>query len=127
MALQNWIAKITGTMPKESPQEAELRGLLADAEGARKNHQLDAALEIYQNGLAVARNANYLQGQEVFLSQIGAVQVERGDLAAAKSTFDEALEVANRTNEPVRRARALLNLGVYAMAANDLPTSQRYL
>ncbi|HVO41980.1 MAG TPA: tetratricopeptide repeat protein [Aggregatilineales bacterium] len=127
MALRNLIAKITGTMPKEAPQEAELRALLASGDEARRNHQPDVALETYQRGLEMARNANYLQGQDVFLSQIGALQVERGDLEAAKAAFDEVLEVVNRMNEPLRRARAVLNLGVFSLTGGDLAAARRYL
>src|SRR5258706_3097627 len=78
MGLRDLLSKFTGTTPQASPQEAELRRVLAAADAARHNHQPEHALEFYQEGLSQAQNEGYLQGQEDFLGQMGSLQTELG-------------------------------------------------
>src|SRR5689334_5809977 len=127
MALRNLLSKITGAPPQMSPYETELRRLSDAGDAARRNREPDQALEYYKQGLALAQNEGSLQGQEVFLGQIGALHAEQERFELAEPALTEALELANRTNEPVRRARALLNLGAYHLTRGNLAQAQRYL
>src|ERR1041385_4018105 len=128
MGLRNLLSRITGAAPQQtSPLDAELRRLSDAGDAARRNRQPDEALTFYQQGLTLAKNEGSLQGQEVFLGQIGALHAEQEHFDLAEPALTEALELANQTNEPVRRARALLNLGAYHLTRDNVAQAQRYL
>src|SRR5439155_19759063 len=114
MAWREFVARVLGTgRIRPIPQEAELRRLSQEGDEARRNRQPDRALEIYQQGLTLAQSLGFLQGQEVFLGQIGALHAEQGRFDLAEQALNDALAIANRIGEGVRKARALLNLGAY--------------
>ncbi len=127
MGLRGLFARLTGNTEAAIPQEAELRRLRAAGDEARRNRQPDQALEIYQQGLSLAQSIGFLQGQEVFWGQIGTLYTEQGRFDLAEQALDEALAIANRIGEAVRKARALLNLGAYNLTRGDLQRAKQYL
>lgn len=126
-SLRELLEKFTGTRVKPNPLDAELRRLSAIGDEARRNRQYDIALQTYQEGLTTARDGGYIQGQEVFLGQIGALYTEQRLFDQAAQALSEALRLAEQSGEAIRKARALLNFGAYNLVRGDLPTAQRYL
>src|SRR5436853_5702954 len=90
--------------PKATPHEAELKRLSEAGDEARRNRQPERALELYQQGLELAQSDGFLQGQEAFLGQMGALYSEQGRYELAEQVLNDALAIANRTGEAVRRA-----------------------
>ncbi|MCC7446804.1 MAG: tetratricopeptide repeat protein [Anaerolineae bacterium] len=127
MGLRGLFARLMGNTEAAIPQEAELRRLRAAGDEARRNQQPDRALEMYQQGLSLAQSIGFLQGQEVFLGQLGSLYTEQGRFDLAEQTLNEALAIANRIGEAVRKARALLNLGAYNLTRGDLQRAKQYL
>src|SRR5688572_21270876 len=127
MSLRDLLSRFTGNERRLSPQEAELRRLSDAGDEARRNRQLEQALDHYKQGLALAQSSGFLQGQEVFLGQIGSLYTEQGSYDLAEQALNDALAIANRVGEAIRRARALLNLGAYSLVRGDLQQAQKYL
>src|SRR5450432_1179213 len=127
MGIRNLLSRITGAAPKMAPYEAELRRLSEAGDAARRTRQPELALEFYQQGLELSQHEGYLQGQEIFLGQIGALHADQGRFELAESSLNEAVTLANRTGEPVRQARGMLNLGAYNILRGDLAKAQPYL
>lgn len=127
MSLRQIFTRFTGTGTRVSPEEAELRRLSQAGDEARRNHEPDRALQLYQEGLAHSRSANFQQGQEVFLGLIGALHTEQGHYEEAKQALEEALTLATQSGQGHRRARAVLNMGAYYLSSGDLPTAQKSL
>src|SRR5258708_17055430 len=99
MGWRDLISKLPGAEPQISAQETELKRLSSEGDEARRQRQPERALELYEQGLELAKNEGYLQGQEIFLGQIGALHTEQGHLDLAEQTLVEAIAIANRTGE----------------------------
>lgn len=109
MQLRELVARLFGgAQPTATPQEAALRQILNEAEALRRARQPEQALARYREGLEQARAEALTHVQEVFLGQIGALYTEWGKFEEAEAAFQEALEIAKRSESPFRQARALL-------------------
>src|SRR5882672_2807750 len=112
MGMRGIFSRLSGGT-RATPQEAELKRLSEAGDEARRNRQHDVALQMYQQGLTLAQSTGFLQGQEAFLGQLGALYTEQERFDLAEQMLNDALAIATRTGEAVRRARALINLGAY--------------
>ncbi|HRE48001.1 MAG TPA: tetratricopeptide repeat protein [Aggregatilineales bacterium] len=110
-----------------SPQDAELQRHLHHGDDARRQQHFDKALELYHEGLTLARRYDKPFAQSAFLGQIGALHTARKAYEQAEEAFAEAKALAERSNDPSLMARALLNQGAFALRRGDLPQAHKLL
>jgi tetratricopeptide (TPR) repeat protein len=125
--MQQWWGRLTRKQKPLSPAEAALHRLSESGDTARREGRLDDALNIYNEGLAEALRQGSASGEDVFHGLIGALQTERGYYEAAEAALEASVAAAERTGDPVRRARSLGNLGAHYMQRDLLNKAQNIL
>jgi len=92
-----------------------LRGMVAQA-----RDRLDDAARAYADALEAARAGHDLHGAAIYAANLGAVERERGELAAALPPSEAAARDLGRIGKRVERAGALFNLGNLLLSLGDL-------
>jgi tetratricopeptide (TPR) repeat protein len=113
MTLPNLFSRWLRRPPPLSPEEAELRRYDEKVGVARREGATAVALAAAQEGLAAARRHGSLIGEESFLGLCGMIETENGQYEAGETYLQEAITTAEKTNEKVRVARAMGNLGAH--------------
>src|SRR5258708_38162852 len=103
MGWRDLISKLPGAEPQISAQETELKRLSSEGDEARRQRQPARALELYEQGLELAKNEGYLQGQEIFLGQLGALHTEQRHHDLAHQTLGVGMTTVNRTDAHIPR------------------------
>src|SRR5208283_1454472 len=78
------------------------------------------ALAAMDEGQRTNATAGHLQGVAVALINKGAVLGEQGDLAAARQSFAQGLEIARTVGAENTALRALINLAKVSVAEGEL-------
>lgn len=88
--------------------------------------QPDTALFYSQQGLKLARNAGFIEGEIIGLDQTASIFNIIGNYPRALHYFLEALQKAEASNNRRRNAISMLNIGSVYYYQGDYPTAIRY-
>jgi predicted ATPase len=97
-------------------------GNLADTQGVH-----EAALDYYNESLAIYRELGDRRGAARPLNGLGLVAWSQGDFVSARSFLEESLAIKRELTNPSSISIALNNLGLVAHAQGDYTTARAYL
>ncbi len=111
---------------ENDPVQQQINLLLKTGADAQERGDLDAALETYRHGLSLARLHGLSQFEQVFLNSLGAIYAEQKRFDEAEQHFHDALQLANRLQQPVLVARSQNNMGELFAAQKEWAQAQQY-
>lgn len=80
----------------------------------RDEHKLEAAAELYEEAVALARNTGDATALAQRLRHVGDIAIERGDLARAEQCYNEASDLFDEAEiDPLDRANFLRSMALF--------------
>nr|MBA2313000.1 tetratricopeptide repeat protein [Actinomycetota bacterium] len=118
-----WLMKASVAAPDGSLVKTKiLRGLTAILQMQGDNK---GAERLAHEGLALSRSLHDEEGTISFLVTLGMVAEERRDYDRAEASFQEAVEVGQRSGAEAGLAKLVNNLGSIALARNELERAEQ--
>lgn len=93
---------------------------------ANRRSEFDLAVPLYQQSLALARELGDLRGESATLNNWGSLELDLGELEAAKAHFGEALVLYRQLGNRLGEAKALNNLSNVLADQGDLAGSLEF-
>ncbi|WP_396446469.1 tetratricopeptide repeat protein [Actinomadura sp.] len=87
----------------------------------------DRCLDLFREGIGIARADGYRPGLMRALVSCGYALMVEGPLMEAESHFEEAARLAEELGDRLYQANALLGLGETRMRQRDLPAARRHM
>jgi putative nucleotidyltransferase with HDIG domain len=122
-AVRAFVAAAAATTGSDAPWDlaAKAEALRRHASIKRRRLDFDGALALCRESCAVAAAVPDPELVAEAMNGVGAVQLERGDTAAAEEAFEQALSLGG--NRPALRGRIEQNLGIIANIRGDWETA----
>jgi non-specific serine/threonine protein kinase len=120
---------LEGLLARTGPATPRAQALARGAAGllARLNGDLNRALTLHEEALALRRQIGDELGVASELSHLAIVMSEQGDRVRARALFEESLARSRALGDRVRVAGALQNLGITARLQGQLDEACAYL
>jgi tetratricopeptide (TPR) repeat protein len=126
---RGWIAAVLARPQAQSPENTLLRAraMVSEADLAYLQSDYVAAQSLYEQGLAIFREAGDKAGMADALDGLGETATERGDYATASVLLEESLALSRELGDTRGVANMLIQLGWADMRTGDYATARARL
>lgn len=121
----SWLALFLDRAAQAPPQH-RANALNVAGNLARSRGEYPAAVQRYEQALALRREAQDPRGIAIALNNLGVAAKDQGDYARARRFLEDSLAIKRRAGEQRGIAVTLNNLGLTAKAQGDFPAAARY-
>jgi tetratricopeptide (TPR) repeat protein len=125
---ERWLHTLTALLD-EHPQRNAYRAKLLDDAGRvyKASGNLEDALALHQQALAISREIGDRRGEGVTLNNISQIYHDRGDYATALKYLEQSLSISREIDDKAGEGARLNNLAATAYAKGDYATALKYL